>query len=84
MQRARIGLLERRGGQLGRDLSRLRAAHAVRDGEERRRHDVGVLVPAALLAGVARPRVVAGIEIVRLRRPLRGEGVDLCQVRGDA
>jgi hypothetical protein len=28
--------------------------------------------------------MVAGIEVVRLRRPLRSKGVDLCQVRGDA
>ena len=34
--------------------------------------------------GVGRPGVVAGIEVVRLRRQLRGQGVDLCQVRSDA
>ena len=28
--------------------------------------------------------MVAGIEVVRLRRPLGGQGVDLCQVRNDA
>ena len=55
--RARIGLLERRGGELRGDLARLRAAHAVGDGEERRRDDVRVLVPAPLLARVARARV---------------------------
>ena len=34
--------------------------------------------------GVGRPSVVAGIEVVRLRRELGGQGVDLCQVRSDA
>ena len=36
----------------GRDLAGLRAAHAVGDGEERRPHDVGVLVVPALPAGI--------------------------------
>ena len=52
--RAGIGLLERRGRELRRDLAGLRAAHAVGDREERRRDDVRVLVPPALLARVAR------------------------------
>ena len=49
--------LERRGGELRRDLAGLRAAHPVGDGEERRRDDVVVLVAAPPAPGVARDRV---------------------------
>src|SRR5436190_2788273 len=40
----RAGFLQRGGREARRDLARLRASHAVRDGEERRLDDVGVLV----------------------------------------
>ena len=52
-------LLERGGGELRRDLARLRAAHPVGDGEERRRDDVVVLVPAPPAPRVARDCVRA-------------------------
>src|SRR5581483_6931373 len=49
---ARIGVLERRGSELRRHLARLRAAHAVRDREERRSENVRVLVTAPATARV--------------------------------
>ncbi len=58
---AGIGVLERGGRELRRDLAALRAAHAVGDGEERRRDDVRVLVPAPLPAGVRPARVRADL-----------------------
>src|SRR5206468_9975545 len=53
--RARIGVLERWGSELGRNLARLRTAHAVGHREQRRCNDEGVLVAAPLVAGVRLP-----------------------------
>src|SRR5205814_9570024 len=50
--RGRLVVADGAGGEAGGELARLRAAHSVGDGEERRRDDVLVLVPAPLLAGV--------------------------------
>ena len=50
--RVRVGLIEHRGGEARRHLARLGAAHPVRDREERRLADVGVLVVAPAPPGV--------------------------------
>src|SRR5438128_266315 len=49
-------LLQLCGGHPRRDLAGLRAAHPVGDGEERRLHDVRVLVVPSLAAGVGHAR----------------------------
>src|SRR5204863_4482329 len=54
-------LAERRRGEPGGDLARLRAAHPVRDREERRLDDVRVLVLPPPTAGVGRARVAADV-----------------------
>src|SRR5581483_11827807 len=66
-ERARVRLLEGGGGELRRDLAGLRAAHAVGDGEERRRDDVRVLVVAPLPPRVGRACKGADAHRVRLR-----------------
>jgi hypothetical protein len=46
------------GGRFRGDLARLGAAHPVGDNEDRRAHEVGVLVGAALAARVRAERLV--------------------------
>src|SRR6266576_2524817 len=67
------------------DLAGLRAAHAVGDGEERRLHDVGVLVPAPLATGVGRACHVSDAQLSNLKSvsPIRTTSPGL-SLRGDS